>query len=202
MKFETFDEFKKIKNNNNLIHLDDDQLKDLQRQLLCILDDFDSVCKKEGIKYSLGGGTALGAIRHHGFIPWDDDVDVNMCREDYEKFCRCFEHELSDRYWLHTPEGRPDLGLGFCKLRRKNSVFKTKEDFNNTQAGVNIDIFIVENTYNNTILRNLHGFLSLLSGFLFSCRNFYEYRDLYLSLNPDSRIFKTKIVRVIKYLEN
>ena len=70
-------------------------VRDVQLVLLEMLKDIDALCKKHNIRYWLTGGSALGAVRHKGFIPWDDDADIGMLREDYEKFQRVV-HELGD----------------------------------------------------------------------------------------------------------
>ena len=76
--------------------------KRLFETLLTILDEIDRVCKKNQIKYYAFAGTLLGAVRHQGFIPWDDDIDLLMMRQDYERFLLCCEKELSDNYSLQT----------------------------------------------------------------------------------------------------
>ena len=72
-------------------------VRDVQLVLLEMLKDIDALCKKHNIRYWLTGGSRLGAVRHKGFIPWDDDADIGMLREDYEKFQRVV-HELDDAY--------------------------------------------------------------------------------------------------------
>lgn len=69
-------------------------LQELQEQLLIILDDIDRVCRAHGIEYTLAGGTLLGAVRHKGFIPWDDDADVCMMREEFNKFKKIYPKEM------------------------------------------------------------------------------------------------------------
>ena len=66
-------------------------LTDMRNIQLEILDRIDNVCRKNGLRYSLGGGTLLGAIRHKGYIPWDDDIDIMLPRPDYEKFLKIFD---------------------------------------------------------------------------------------------------------------
>lgn len=78
--------------------ISDEKLKKLQNKLLEMLKDFDYVCKKHGLEYMICGGTLLGAVRHKGFIPWDDDVDVMMRREFYEKIPEAFSKEFKDKY--------------------------------------------------------------------------------------------------------
>ena len=200
MKLSTVSTFKTLQNENSkLKKMNNEQLKSLQKTLLGILDDINYVCEKYNLTYNLGGGSALGAIRHNGFIPWDDDVDIDMPREDYKKFCKVFLKEFSDKYWLHTPENTKDYGLAFARVRKKGTIFRSREDLNNIEeAGVYIDIFIIENTYNFSLMRYLHGILSLICGFLLSCRNFYKNRQFYLEMVKDNKkarkAFKFKIV--------
>lgn len=199
MGLSTVSTFKTMQNNNSqLKKISEDQLKRLQQTLLEIIDDIDYVCKKYNLTYNLGGGSALGAIRHDGFIPWDDDLDINIPREDYKKFCKVFLEEFSDKYWLHTPENTKDYGLAFARVRKKGTIFRSREDVNNTEeAGVYIDVFIIENTYDFILMRYLHGILSLICGFLLSCRNFYKNRQFYLNMVKDNkkikRAFKAKV---------
>ena len=195
MNLSTVSAFKNIKT-DLFIEIDDQKIKELQNVLLDILIDIDFVCRKYQINYSLAGGSALGLIRHKGFIPWDDDVDLLMTRSNYTRFCKLFLKEMADKYWLHTPEDTKDYGLCLSRVRKKGTVCRSREDYRNNECGVYVDIFIVENTYNSAILRKIHGFFSLALGFILSCRNFWENRTLYKSIgettdNPS--VFNAKI---------
>ena len=195
MKFETVDTFKKIKTESTIFrNLSVEEIKELQKELLAILKDFSMACKNNEIPFALGGGSALGAVRHHGFVPWDDDIDINMRRSDFERFIKAYNDDLACNYWLHYPEKNADLGLGFARLRKKGTILKTREDYYNDESGIFIDIFFVENTFNCSILRFFHGFLSLMTGFLLSCRNFYRNRKLYLQINNSNIIFRIKVL--------
>ena len=92
--------------------------KKLFAVLLDMLIEFDRICKKHNLRYYLDGGTLLGAIRHKGFIPWDDDIDVEMPREDYERFIK-LNNEFSDPYFLQTPYTDPTYF--YCPARIRNS---------------------------------------------------------------------------------
>lgn len=197
MNLSTVNAFKHIKS-EQCMYLDETQLHQLQQVLLKILDDIVFVCEKYHINYFLGGGTALGAMRHQGFIPWDDDIDLNMPRADYEVFIPAFQKEFGERYWVHTPEKTDNYGLLIARVRLKGTCVKTREDFFNNECGAFIDIFIIENTFNNKLLRNIHGVGSLTFGLLLSCRKFYRDREPLLSLAKDSpelrKVFYIKIV--------
>lgn len=188
MGLSTFDAFKSLAPGVG-INIDDTQLRQLQLTLLEILKDIDDICRTNKIEYQLGGGSCLGAVRHKGFIPWDDDADVNMPREGYERFAKIVRTDptYSNRYWLHDPKHTKHFDLAFGRIRLKNTTYRTRDDLNNDEAGVFVDIFFADNVPNNSFLRQLHGLGSLTIGFLYSCRRFAQYETLYkkiLQTNP------------------
>lgn len=120
----------------------DEQLNALQtveKELLAVLD---SLCRAEGIRYFLLGGSALGAVRHGGFIPWDDDIDVGMPRPDYERFLRLASDRLPGHLFLQHHGSESLCLLGFAKLRDNRTVFReTAFAALDIHHGVYIDIF-------------------------------------------------------------
>lgn len=118
-------------------------LKDHQAVLLELLNIFDSICKKFGIKYMLFAGSALGAVRHHGFIPWDDDLDVVMLRSEYERFIELAPKELNQEKYFLQKEYSEHWPMFFSKLRKNNTAcierYVPKDPL--THQGVYIDIF-------------------------------------------------------------
>lgn len=111
---------------------------------LDLLAEFQRVCKKHHIKYIASGGTMLGAVRHKGFIPWDDDIDLMMLREEYEKLCSVAPSEFKHPYFFQIP--KTDLGYfkGFARLRNSETTaifdYERKSKFRFNQ-GIFIDIF-------------------------------------------------------------
>ncbi len=119
------------------------QLKDCEKEMLrCFVD----ICNKHGIRYFVQGGTLLGTVRHSGFIPWDDDVDVSLHREDYEKFLSVAEKELPDYYFLQTNDTDPEYPNNFAKIRDNRTTFLETSARNlNINHGAYIDIFPLDN---------------------------------------------------------
>ena len=98
MNLSTFELFKSLNNADGAIELSIAELIKLQNCLFDILSDIDLFCTKNHISYFLSGGTALGALRHKGFIPWDDDLDLNMTRKDFSTFFKNFEKAFPGKY--------------------------------------------------------------------------------------------------------
>ena len=95
--------------------------KKLWAIILDLMIEFDKVCRKHKLKYYVFYGALLGAVRHHGFIPWDDDFDVAMPREDYEKFIR-LSNEFEMPYFLQTPYTDPESFYSYAKIRNSNTT--------------------------------------------------------------------------------
>lgn len=102
---------------------DKNTLERLHQVQMEILKDFIAVCEKYSLPYFAIYGTAIGAVRHQGFIPWDDDIDVGMFREDYVKFCSLFQKELGDKYNLLTPEIDKRYACTVTHVQKKGTKF-------------------------------------------------------------------------------
>ncbi|WP_251570768.1 LicD family protein [Parasutterella muris] len=192
MSLSTFELFKNLKSNTNgALELSDQQLKKLQGCLYSMLLDIDSVCSTKNLVYFLSGGTALGALRHRGFIPWDDDLDINMPREDFLKFSIELEKQYPGKYLIQVPGVTPDYYLTSGRIRLKGTVYQTRGE-EGCEQGIFVDIFIVESTPDLFLLRNIHGFFCLAIGLLLSCRLFYVNRNHYRKLLSFSK--KAKLI--------
>ena len=115
MSLSTVDAFKHI-HSGETVTLTQEELAQLQSVLLDILADIADVCDRHGITYELGGGSCLGAVREHAFIPWDDDADINMPRADYDRFIPIFRQEMGEKYWIHTPQETDNYGLMLSRI--------------------------------------------------------------------------------------
>lgn len=133
--------------------LSQDDLNLLQDNILYIAVQFDKFCIEHEIDYYLLGGTALGAIRHGGFIPWDDDFDVCMSFADYQKFVSLWPTNGHEDIYLQS-ECTDEWPLFFSKLRLNNSIYIENEDYGRSMHnGIFIDIMCLNNTFDNVCLR-------------------------------------------------
>ena len=112
---------------------------------LDLLREFDSFCKRHGLRYFLAFGSLIGAVRHKGFIPWDDDMDLLMLRDDYQELLN-----LSDAfhapYFLQTPFTDKNAFFSFAKIRNDNTTFTSKQfSYQGFHSGITIDIFPLDN---------------------------------------------------------
>lgn len=138
--------------------LDEEVLKKLQQELLKMFLDVKEVCDKNNIDYMLSGGTCLGAIRHKGFIPWDDDIDIMMLRSEYEKFAKIFKAQYSEKYILTEPLKEKKYFSKMPKIYKKDTTYVEIPN-----AGIHgldmifIDVFIIENVPDSKLLRKITG---------------------------------------------
>jgi hypothetical protein len=126
-----------------MIQLDDKSLRTLQLIELELLQEVDRICRKCGIHYNIIAGTLLGAVRHGGFIPWDDDADVAMLRGEYERFRDACQTELdTERFYFQDHTVTPGYRWGYGKLRRKDTLFvREHQEHMPYEQGVFIDVF-------------------------------------------------------------
>lgn len=125
---------------------DAETLQELKKMELELLRDFQELCDRHGLEYFAGGGTAIGAVRHQGFIPWDDDIDVNLYRDDYEKFLKYAKEEYSDKYEIMNAETSALYPLMSTRWMKKGTKFK-EECFKDLDLdlGVFLDIYCFDN---------------------------------------------------------
>lgn len=157
-------------------------LNELRSIQLDILSEVDEFCKKKGIRYSLCGGTLLGAVRHKGYIPWDDDIDIMMPREDYDRFAREF---CSERSVLQDLREDPDVIEFFLKVFRKKTMMRDIR-FGRNLWGIYIDVFPIDGAPES---------------FLEHCNHILELRDRLPRVCPFYKtVSRNKVLWFAKYI--
>lgn len=116
-------------------------LRKVQLTLLEIAKEIKRVCEENDIRYFLYRGTFLGAVRHQGFIPWDDDMDFAMLREDYDKFCRIAPEKLGDKFVFQNWHTDEKYALPFGKVRKRGTVYVESKCARLEENGLYIDIY-------------------------------------------------------------
>lgn len=145
----------------------EETLKEVKKAELNILSTVDDFCQKNNIKYSLAYGTLLGAVRHKGFIPWDDDIDIWMTRENYNKFIRVWKQNPVQGYILQNTDLEEDFSQNFTKIRKDNTAFiqNEEEKTTNYHKGIFIDIFPLDRvakTPSKIAVQKLYAMLTML----------------------------------------
>lgn len=142
---------------------DEETLKRLQEFLLEMLVDIQRVCEKSDIPFFISYGTAIGAVRHEGFIPWDDDLDIGMLRSDFEKFLSIAEQELGEQYFLMSPRFDKKCTSSVTKVMRKDTLFISEmtKDMKHEQ-GIFIDIFPFDNVPDNKFSADIQALLAMV----------------------------------------
>lgn len=162
--------------------MDYSHLSELQQAEYNILKEFDIICKRHGIKYYMADGTLLGAVRHHGFIPWDDDIDITMTRSEYERFKSVADKELPDSMYLSTFDSPGHIWL-VPRIIDKKSRFYLNNAAKKKEIGAWIDFLIFDGVPNPGIKRKLWGCVYLMARMLYQFSNF----SVAVNLNREGR---------------
>ena len=134
--------------------LQGDVLSHLQDVELMILKDFVKICEENNIEYYLIFGTQIGAIRHQGFIPWDDDIDIMIFREDYERFLKVMEEHPNDKYTIFDPRYDKEYCFEFGRMSLNGTYWAEYWDNQvSFKMGIHIDLFILDVLPDNKIKR-------------------------------------------------
>jgi lipopolysaccharide cholinephosphotransferase len=132
-------------------------LERLQRHQLQVALHVRNLCERHGIRYFLVAGTLLGAVRHQGFIPWDDDLDIGMLREDYDRFIELAQNELPEDYFVQTYMSDPFMPLPYAKIRVNGTVLREVASRDcQWHSGIFIDIFPFDGVPANQMVRVVH----------------------------------------------
>lgn len=169
--------------------IDIDQLKNIQLE---ILNEVSFFCDSNDIKYFLVGGTLLGAVRHSGYIPWDDDIDIAMLREDYEKFIDIFN---ISGYKIFAYRNSEKYCFPFVKIAKTNTLLiEPYETFSDCKIGINIDLFPIDSISKNIILQKFTIESIKITRFILSLR---------LCISNKKRVFyKRLLLEIIKKVVN
>ncbi|MCD9513355.1 LicD family protein [Photobacterium carnosum] len=174
-------------------------LRDAQLIMLDILIEIDRICKKNNIPYWLDAGTLLGTVRHKGFIPWDDDIDICMHREDYLRFLDICDKELSFGYFCQTSKSDPEYPKRTipCKIRKDNTVICEAEDVFygtndlNFHKGLFVDVFPMDFYSGTNKIRKFER--------LFSIAYYLKNSSMFVNHKSILRMFLSKFFLIIPW---
>lgn len=140
--------------------ISEQELKEIQQIQKDLIKEVDRICKKCGIRYNMVGGTMLGAVRHKGYIPWDDDADIGFLRSEYEKFREVCKTELDQtKYYMQDIRDTEGYRWGYGKLRRRNTEFiRLNQEFMPYEQGISIDLMPFDNIPDKKNEQRLHCF--------------------------------------------
>ena len=141
------------------IEITKEQLRKMQLLELTILKEIKRICDEESIKYFLIGGTLIGAIRHNGFIPWDDDIDIAMLRSDFDRFLQIAPEKISDKFFIQTPQsdkGCTDYGVARVRLNGTRFIQESNKNVE-MNHGFFVDVFPFDVLPDNKIQAFFYG---------------------------------------------
>lgn len=185
-KLSTYSLFKRMVLNNPDIHmLSQSETEKVQQLLLQMMDDIHAVCVENKLHYVITGGCALGAVRHRGFIPWDDDIDVCLPRKDYDRFRQYLMQRFPEKYYVQEIKACSAYDLNFMKVRLKGTSFCEFLDSEPDKSGVFIDVFSIENVAESFLGRYFQRLLTDGLQFICSCIRIRKKRKQLLVMAGD-----------------
>lgn len=185
-------------NTSNLFPVSDKR-KAIWNVELQIMDEIVRICEKYNIKYFLAGGSMIGAVRHNGFIPWDDDIDVGMFRQEYERFLKLCKKELSYPYFIQTYDNDDGYCYVHAKIRRSDTTAIRKIDWKSGltfNQGIFVDIVPFDNIPDTLIPRVWHFTNVIISERIL--KRYFNYRG-FEHHSWKSRLFKVLVDCVIAF---
>lgn len=187
-----------VKNNKQFYPITKEQKEQLKDALYEMACDIDRRCKNNDIKLFLVGGSLLGAVRHKGFIPWDDDIDFGALRSDYEKIKVIFEDQFSDEYELRCPNSSFPNGNRFMQIFKKGTVLKNLDSDNPLQPHeISIDVFPYDSVPDKNFRKVLKGIHANGLMAIASCVMEYQYQNKVLR-NTMSKYTEAKKLLAIR----
>lgn len=157
---------------DELVLIDKDNLEKLQKCYLSMLKDIDSFFERNGIQYCISGGSVLGQLRHNGFIPWDDDIDLTIPREDYQKLIKMYESSddpFFQKYDFRGPGCSKGAIVRVAKLYKKDSIMRTVISKDNAIEKIYIDLFVIDYVPDNNFKMYLRGLTTMFLIGIISC---------------------------------
>lgn len=160
-----------------LRELSPEESKALKQAILEIYKDVAALCDRYGLTYMMSGGTCLGAVRHKGFIPWDDDLDIMMPRKDYDELIRLLNAgELGENYEFTYPNGKTDANTVFLKIFRRKSKDVEIHNVNTPfPKGIYMDIFAIDAVPKSQLGQKVKGFFANILQFIVISRLYAQY---------------------------
>lgn len=149
----------------------------LKNAILNIYKDVAALCERYGLTYMMSGGTCLGAIRHHGFIPWDDDLDIMLPRKDYDTLINILKRgELGDKYEYSYPNPHVDANIIFLKIFRKDTKYVELSNINTPfPKGIYIDVFALDSVPKYKWMQIIKGFFANTIQYIAIARLYSQY---------------------------
>ena len=163
----------------DVVIVDDDICHKIQMRLLDVLDDIISVCDKYHVRWQMSGGSALGTIRHKGFIPWDDDIDINMERKELERFIPLFKKHFESKYYIYVLGETENYNYMMVHIMTKDVKARALMEDDRLPSGLCVDVFSIDNVPDGKIARKIHGVSCMIYRYALSCLRFqYNAKDI------------------------